>query len=220
MTTDDDRPTPDDPTPAAPPTEPTPAAPPPVPSAASPNPAEEPPAPIAPLEQPDDGLARAQRISALQTYLSQYRDRYTAEALRRAALGVGYTAAEIDQASATAAAVGPDAPVVGWTPPSSAATKPGPAVLPTLGTIVASIAGLWGVATILGLLTGNTNLYGFVYLIGIGLAVLGWVVLRQDHPSVARGLGCTVLLIFILPLAVFVAILGYCVVTGNVIGNP
>jgi hypothetical protein len=185
-----------------------------------PTPSTEPPAPVAPLEQPDDGLARAQRISALQAYLAQHRDRYTPEALRRAALGAGYTETEIDLASASIAAGAAPPPVVGWTAPTPAVSINRPAVLPTIGTIVAYIAGMWALAAVVGSLSGNGSVFGIVYLVGIGLAVLGWVLLREDHPSVARGLGCGVLLIFVLPLAVFVAILGYCVITGNVIGNP
>ena len=203
MTSDDDRPPPGEPAPEPEPT-----------------PSTEPPAPVTPLDQPDDGLARAQRISALQAYLAQHRDHYTPEALRRAALGAGYTEAEMDQASASIAVGAAPPPVVGWSAPTPALSTDRPAVLPTIGTIVAYIAGMWALAAVVGTLTGNGSLFGIVYLVGIGLAVLGWVLLREDHPSVARGLGCGVLLIFVLPLAVFVAVLGYCVVTGNVIGNP
>jgi len=210
MTSDDHGATPVDP----PGPEPTPSpelAPTPVPD---PTTDPEPPAPAAPAEQPDDGLARAQRIRSLEAYLTRHRERYTLEALRRAAVEAGYTEAEFDQASAGSPAV------VGWPPPGRAASSGGPKVLPTIGTIVAFIAGLWALAIILGTLAGDGSLYGIVYIAAIGLAVLGGVVLRQDHPSVARGLGCAVLLTFILPIAVFVAILGYCVVTGNMIGNP
>jgi hypothetical protein len=222
MTTDDHGSTPVDPpgsepTPSPGPTPaPEPSPTPDLPPTAVPGPTTdpEPPAPAAPAEQPDDGLARAQRIRSLEAYLTRHRERYTLEALRRAAVEAGYTEAEFDQATTASPAV------VGWPPPGRAASSGGPKVLPTIGTIVAFIGALWALAILIGTLAGDSSLYWILYIAAIGLAVLGWVVLRQDHPSVARGLGCAVLITFILPIAVFVAILGYCVVTGNMIGNP
>ena len=87
----------------------------------------------------------------------------------------------------------------------------GPAFL-TVGVYVAS---LWLLGALLGSIRADGNLSLIAYVIAIVAAVVGWRTLRDEHPSVARGLGCAVLLTFVLPVVVVVAILGYCIATNT-----
>ena len=174
----------------------------PPPTTAGPEPTAEPAA-----STPLDPLAAADRATRLAAYFAANRDHYTPDALRRAALEAGYTEAEIDTGLAAPAAA------VAWTVPA-AASGPGPKILPTIGTTVAFILGLWALAVVLGSVMADGSLSLIAYVVAIVAATVGWRTLRHEHPSVARGLGCGVIVAFVLPVVVAVAILGFCLATG------
>lgn len=148
------------------------------------------------------------RTTRLATYLAEHRDRYTPEALHRAAVEAGYTDAEV----AAAMAVG--GPVVGRTDPAPVSSGRR-ALLPTIGTVIAFVGGLWLASAAINALTYDTSIGLVVYVIAIVGAAVGWRTLRESHPSVARGLGCSVILAFVLPIVVVVAIIGFCIATNQ-----
>jgi hypothetical protein len=148
------------------------------------------------------------RRAALAAYIDVNRERFTEAALREAALDAGYTAEEF-------AAVWP---TVGWARPDAS----GPSrvsFLPAAGTFVGFILVLWLGAVLLENVTAMSGMYigPIMPVLWIGMlvaAVIGWVVWRDSHPSVARGLGCAVIAVGLLPIVAIVAVLGFCLVTG------
>jgi hypothetical protein len=157
---------------------------------------------------PLDPLAAQDRATRLAAYFAANRDRYTPDALRRAAREAGYTEPEIEAGLAAPAAA------VAWTVPA-AASGSGPKILPTIGTTVAFILGLWAVGAVLGSVMPDASLGLIAYIVAIVAATVGWRTLRHEHPSVARGLGCGVILAFVLPVVVVVAIVGFCIATNQ-----
>jgi hypothetical protein len=151
------------------------------------------------------------RRAALAAYIDVNRERFTEAALREAALEAGYTAEEF-------AAVWP---TVGW-----ARTDDGAPsrinVLHAAGTFIGFILVMWlGAALLESITTANGSLVGPVapiiwvaMLIG---GVIGWLVWRDSHPSVARGLGCAVIAVGVFPIVAIGAVLGLCLVTGTTV---
>jgi hypothetical protein len=58
--------------------------------------------------------------------------------------------------------------------------------------------------------------WGIAGWLAVGLigTVLWWT-LRETRPSLARGVGCGVLVVMLLPLILIVAVFGICLVTGS-----
>jgi hypothetical protein len=154
------------------------------------------------------------RMAALTAYLEVHRDRFTEPALRRAALGAGYTAQEVD---------------VAWHRLATATPTRDPAAVPFSGVT----AGLTFIAVIvLGWLavsaidaTGRTIDPGApwglaAWLAGGALGTMLWWLNRRTHPSFARGVGCAVLMAILLPFILIAAVFGFCLVTGfSLLGN-
>ncbi len=149
------------------------------------------------------------RMASLTAYLQTNRDRYTEASLRRASLGAGYTQAEVDaawRAIATAAATGRDL----ITPRIS---------LPvTIGTTVGFIAGTWLALALGESISQAIGVYGasgaLIWLAAGIIGTVGWVTQRDRHPSLARGLGCGVILVILLPVILVLVVLGFCIATG------
>ena len=61
---------------------------------------------------------------------------------------------------------------------------------------------------------------GAVGLGGLLAGVIAWVVLRNEHPSLARGIGCGVIAAVVVPLVVILVIIGICIVSGSYPSGP
>lgn len=162
--------------------------------------------PPTPADRAGEADIPGARMSALTAYLEVNRDRFTEAALRTAVLAAGYTAAELDRA---------------W--PAVASARPGDAIRPrtshrvVVGTVVAFVVGAWLLLSLAESLSGAIGIPGgpAMWLV-IGIAgAIGWFALRDRHPSVSKGLGCGVLIVAVLPIVLIVAVLGFCLVTGN-----
>jgi hypothetical protein len=161
-----------------------------------------------PAEQTGEQAFPGSRRAALAAYVEVHRDRYTEAALRSAALQAGYTSEEFDAVW----------PTVGWARPDAS----GPSrvsFLPAAGTFVGFVLVLWLGAVLLENVTAMSGIYigPIIPVLWVGMliaAVIGWVVWRDSHPSVARGLGCAVIAVGLFPIVAIVAILGFCLVTG------
>lgn len=164
------------------------------------------PPPPTPADRVGEYEIPGARIAALTAYVEVNRERFTEAALRAAALEAGYTPAEFDAAW----------PAVGWGRPQDAipSRTRGRVVA---GTIVAFVVATWFLLSIAASLSATTGNPGAgVVWVAIGIAgSIGWFVLRDRHPSVSKGLGCGVLIVAVLPLVIFVAVLGICVATGG-----
>lgn len=164
----------------------------------------------APLPTPADRTGEEDipgaRIAALTAYVEVNRERFTEAALRTAAQEAGYTAAEFNAAW----------PAVGWRRPQDAIPSRTRGVI-VAGTIVAFVVATWLLLSIAESLSATTGIPGAgVVWVTIGIVgSIGWFVLRDLHPSVSKGLGCGVLIVAVLPLVIFVAVLGICLVTGS-----
>jgi hypothetical protein len=141
------------------------------------------------------------RRSALRDYVLENEERFTREALTRAALDAGYEPAEVDAAFARPA---------GQTRLSGAWSC---TALMTAGVYVGSF--VLGLVLFNGL-AGGQMMFGFVLLAFVGGA-LGAIALRDRRPEIAYGLACGVALAILVPFVVFVlfvALVGICTVIG------
>jgi hypothetical protein len=146
-------------------------------------------------DAPEYGPARR---SALRDYVLDNEERFTREALTRAALDAGYEPAEVEAAFAR---------------PTGRVRLSGAWSCTALMT-----AGVYVTALVLGLLLvssqpGGQMTSGFV-LVALGGGVAGAVLLRNRRPDIAYGLALGVALAILVPFALFVAILGICTVMG------
>jgi hypothetical protein len=176
------------------PTEPA-AEPAPAEPAAEPAPAE-PSSPAIP--SPDDD-----RVAVLAAYLRSNRGRFTDEALAVAARAAGYSEAEI----AAARAVADPMTDIG----------PSPARRLNLG-VVAAVAIAYVVVLYLLISTAasmSSDLSGTVGLVGLLGGVIAWALLRNERPSLARGIGIGVVLAVAIPIVAILVIIGICVATGT-----
>ncbi|HYH91975.1 MAG TPA: hypothetical protein VD763_02360 [Candidatus Saccharimonadales bacterium] len=153
------------------------------------------------------------RMASLTAYVQTHRDRYTEASLRRASLEAGYTQAEVDAAwRGIAAAASRDAPI-----------RPRTSLPVIIGTTLAFIGGTWLAVVLVDAIGQAFGFYGSALLIWVGagiVGVIGWATQRDRRPSVAQGLGCGVLLIVVLPIVLFLAVLGFCLATGfSLLGN-
>jgi hypothetical protein len=149
-----------------------------------------------------------ERTARLSAYFREHAGRYTGDALRKAAREAGYDDAEIESAW----------PTVMWTTPTSSPGRTNRIVATAIAALY--VLGLYAAIAILGGL-GNGGAATPVAL-GITVAALvAWARFRDDRPSLAAGLGCGVLASILIPVVIFLAILGICIVTGaSFLGSP
>jgi len=146
------------------------------------------------------------RVAVLAAYLRSNAGRYTGEALARAATAAGYSDAEVTAAQAIADST--------W----QGATH---GIRPKLhlglitGSAIAYVALLYLAIATTGSIGGDVP--GAVAIGGLLLGVVAWVVLRDDHPSLALGISCGVIVAIVLPIVLVLAIVGICIATGT---NP
>ena len=167
------------------------------------------PPPPEPTGPPDAATVGAdERTVRLTAYFREHAGRYTPEALRKAARDAGYDDAEIESAW----------PTVMWTTPTSRSGN-------TRMIVVIAIAALYvlGLYTAIATLGGLGN-GGAATPVALGItiaAIVAWARFRDERPSLAAGLGCGVLASFLIPVVVFLAILGICLVSGtSILGSP
>jgi hypothetical protein len=164
----------------------------------------EPPKPAA--TQPGDD-----RVAALAAYLRTNSGRFTDEALTGAARDAGYSDAEITAARQLAAP--------GWET-GAGTTVAGPS---TNRWVVAGVAIAYVVVLYLAISTAasmSSDVSGTIGLVGLLLGIVGWALLRNREPAIAKGLGCGVVLAVVIPIVVILVILGICVVSGSFPTGP
>lgn len=156
-----------------------------------------------PAGSPASDPSAAQRSMRLADYFRENRDRYSGEALRRAAADAGYEPAEIELAWSK----------VAWGDPDRAVGRP---TQPGITIVVSAIylIGTWVGAIGLASNAATVNLAGPGLLAAIVGGLLAWIALRESSPSVARGIALGVVLVIALPLVFILIILGICLATG------
>lgn len=143
-----------------------------------------------------------ERTVRLTAYFREHAGRYTADALRKAAREAGYDDAEIASAW----------PPVMWTTPSRDPGRSNKIVVIAIAALY--VLGLYAAITVLG----GVGIGSATSLVALGItiaALIGWARFRDERPSLAAGLGCGVLASILIPVVVFLAILGICIVTGS-----
>jgi hypothetical protein len=165
---------------------------------------------LAPGEPASPAIASPEddRVAVLAAYLRSNQGRFTDEALARKATEAGYSPHEV--AAARALAEGRS-----WATETSSPSR-------TNRGVVAAVA--IGYVVILYLLISTTgsmssDLSGTVALVGLLGGVIAWALLRNQRPSLARGIGCGVVLAIVIPVVVIVVIIGICVVSGTFPGS-
>jgi hypothetical protein len=146
-------------------------------------------------DAPEYGPARR---SALRDYVLANEERFTREALTKAAIDAGYEPAEVE-----AAFVRPT-------------RQPGLSGAWSCTAIMA--AGVYLTVLVAGLLLvsnqpGGPMTSGYL-LVALGGGVAGAILLRGRRPDIAYGLACGVALAILVPFVLFVAIVGICSVMG------
>jgi hypothetical protein len=88
------------------------------------------------------------------------------------------------------------------------------------GTTVAFVAGTWLALAIGESMSQSLGIYGasggLTWVVAGIIGTVGWMTQRDRHPSLARGLGCGVILVILLPLVLVLAVLGFCIATGAI----
>jgi hypothetical protein len=161
---------------------------------------DQPPDPTGPPEAMTVGAE--DRTARLTAYFREHSGRYAAEALRKAAREAGYDDAEIESAW----------PTVIWTTPSASPGRSNPIVV--IAIAILYVLGLYAAITVLG----GVGIGSGTSLVALGItiaALIGWARFRDERPSLAAGLGCGVLASILIPVVVFLVILGICIVTGS-----
>ena len=151
----------------------------------------------------DPSAQGSDRVVALAAYFRQHGDRFTPQALRAAAMEAGYSAAEIDAAWSQ----------VGWgSAERSMARTDDLAVSVVVGLVY--VAGTY-IGTI-GLASNRTT--ADLALPGLAVAIIGgmlaWAGLRESRPAAARGIGLGIVVTLLLPVVLFLLIVGICIATG------
>jgi hypothetical protein len=156
---------------------------------------------------PGGGTAQVpgDRAAALAAYLEVNRGRYTEGALRRAANSAGYSDAEFKAAWAA----GPVA-TTGEGAPSR------PRLRIAIPVAIVYVAVVYLAVSFLGSRADYDLTMPAIILAGI-VGLGGWVVLREQRPSLAMGLGLGLILAIVLPIVLLLVLLGMCIVAG---GNP
>ena len=150
------------------------------------------------------------RMASLTAYLQTNRDRYTEASLRRSSLEAGYTQAEVDAAwRGIATATSRDAPI-----------RPRTNLPVIIGTTVGFVAATWLALAIGESISQAIGIYGasgaLTWVAAGIIGTVGWVTQRDRHPSLARGLGCGVILVILLPVILVLVVLGFCIATGAI----
>jgi hypothetical protein len=155
-----------------------------------------------PAEPPSTQSQYVDRVASLRSYFVENLGRFTPEALRRAA-AAGYTTEEIEAA---------------W-PGSRWEASEGPRPIPehvglSIAIAVLYVAGTWFGG--LGLASNPTTDEFAVPALVAALVggVLVWLALRQSAPAVSRGVGWGVVVALVLPVIVYLAIVGICLAMG------
>ena len=151
----------------------------------------------------DPSAQGSDRVAALAAYFRQHGDRFTRQALRAAATEAGYSATEIEAAWSQ----------VGWGSAEQAMSRPADFAV-SAGVALAYIAG-----TYLGTigLASNSTTAGFALpgvLVAVVGGVLAWAGLRESRPAAARGIGLGIVVTLLLPVVLFLLIVGICIATG------
>jgi hypothetical protein len=145
------------------------------------------------------------RIAGLAEYFGENRDRFTSEALKRSAADAGYEPAEIERAWSR----------IAWGDPERAIgrsrTQPGVTALVT----IVYVLGTWFGAIGLSFKATTAGLAAPGLLVALVGGVLVWAALREQSPSVARGIGIGVVLAIMLPVVFVLVLLGICLATGS-----
>jgi hypothetical protein len=144
------------------------------------------------------------RVSRLVVYFRENRDRFTGDALKRAATEAGYTPAEIEAAWSQ----------VGWGSAETAMSRPPKLAVSALVAIV-YVAGLYLGAIGLGSNPRTMDLALPAVLVALLGGLLIWVATRESNPAIARGIGCGIVIAILLPVVLFLTIIGMCLVTGS-----
>ena len=144
------------------------------------------------------------RIPRLVAYFREHRDRFTGDALKTAARDAGYTAEEIDAAWSQ----------VGWGSAETAVSRPEDVAISAVVAVV-YVAGLYIGAIGLGSSPRTIELALPAFLLALLGGMLAWVALRESRPAIARGVGCGIVIAILLPVVLFLTIIGMCLVTGS-----
>jgi hypothetical protein len=147
----------------------------------------------------------SERVARLAAYFQQNRDRFTTEALKQSAAEAGYEAAEIELAWSR----------IAWGDPERAAgrarTQPGVTAVVAIVYVLGTWFGAIG-------LTFNSRTAGLVapgFLAALLGGVLVWAALREQAPSVARGIAIGIVLAIVLPVVFVLVFIGICLATGS-----
>jgi hypothetical protein len=144
------------------------------------------------------------RITRLVAYFRENRDRFTRDALKRAATDVGYTAEEIETAWSQ----------VGWGSAETAVARPENFAVSAVVAIV-YVAGIYLGAIGLGSNPRTIDLALPAFLAALLGGLLAWVALRESRPAIARGIVGGVVIAIGLPVVLFLVVLGVCLVAGS-----
>jgi hypothetical protein len=144
------------------------------------------------------------RIAALAAYVRSNAGTYTDEALRLAAIEAGYSDAEFTAAHAIGTST--------WQGPISG-IRPRYHLGVVTGTAIAYVLALYFAISTTASISSDVS--GTVAVGGLLLGALGWALLRNDRPSLARGIGCGVIAAVVIPIVTVLLILGICIVSGS-----
>jgi hypothetical protein len=149
------------------------------------------------------------RVAVLAAYLRSHAGRYTGEALARAATAAGYSDAEVTAAQAIA-----DSTWQGATHGIRPKFHLGVVTSAAIAYVVVLYAAISTSAS------RSSDVSGTVAIGGLVLGVVTWALLRRDHPSLARGIGCGVIAAIVIPIVTVLVIVGICIVSGTYPSGP
>lgn len=139
---------------------------------------------------------RDARVLALAEYVRFNRDAFTEEALRRAAADAGYDEREIAAAWAVSAE------------PFRGRKANAKSILIVIGYFV----GVFVVATLLAAIPETSILALPAIGLGLVLALLAWLTLRDSNPPLADAFRIGVIIVIVLPLVLSLVAFGVCLV--------
>ena len=143
-------------------------------------------------------------MTRLVAYFRENLDRFTRDALKRAASEAGYTPEEIEAAWSR----------VGWGSAETAMARPENFAVSAVVAIV-YVAGIYLGAIGLGSNPRTIDLALPAFLAALLGGLLAWVALRESRPAIARGIGCGIVIAIGLPVVLFLGLLGICLVAGT-----
>jgi hypothetical protein len=151
-------------------------------------------------------------VAVLAAYLRTNHGRFTDEALARAARDAGYSEAEIRDAAAIAV---PGSQAVGIPSGAGGRLNSWVAAAAAIAYVIVLYGAIWLVGAARILTSSASDLSGAVALAGLLAGVVAWALLRNDRPSLARGIGCGVVLAIAIPIVTILVIIGICIATGS-----